>query len=321
MKTRGWSKTPVFWNRPTILSKKLKEEYTTNMNQEKFFSAILQNIHDGIIVLDKNQCITFVNAAALAISRWEAAPLNQEASKVFTLLEPFNLTNLISKKLSWDQGPRIFKDALFRCGAHTCIVDGSIAQIPEEESSEVAGYVIVIRDVSELKKLSATLDYHVSHDSLTGLVNREGFIMELEDVLDSAKRTGENCGLLQIDIDSYGAVKAEAGEAGGNALLTWFAQILQANVKHRDISARLGSSVFTLVLFDCVPEEMENVATRLQASVSCGFSFENKTFPITLSIGMVPISEKAVFAAGILSAADNACNAAKKAGGGKAVSG
>jgi hypothetical protein len=36
---------------------------------------------------------------------------------------------------------------------------------------------------------------------------------------------------------------------------------------------------------------------------------------------MVPISGKAAFAAGILSTADSACNAAKKAGGGKTVSG
>ncbi|MDR1142813.1 MAG: diguanylate cyclase, partial [Spirochaetaceae bacterium] len=291
------------------------------MNQEKFFSAILQNIHDGIIVLDKDLCVTFVNAAALRISGWESAPLDKAASQVFTLLEPLNLTNLVGKKLPRNNDPLIFKDAIYKCGACTSIVDGSIARIPEEESSETAGYAIVIRDISELKKLSATLDYHVSHDSLTGLINREGFVMELEDVLDSVKRVEENCGLLQIDIDSYSAVKAETGEAGGNALLTWFTQILQDNLKHRDISGRLGSSVFTIILFDCIPAKMESVTKRLHASVSCGFSFEDKTFPVTISIGMVPISGKAAFAAGILSTADSACNAAKKAGGGKTVSG
>ncbi|MDR2661514.1 MAG: diguanylate cyclase [Treponema sp.] len=314
-----------FWNlrfyRPPMLPKGSKKGYTAGMDQEKFFSAILQNIHDGIIVLDKDLCITFVNAAALKISGWETAPLDEAASRTFTLLESLNLTNLVGKKLPRNTDPLIFKDAIYKCGPHTSIVDGSIARIPEEESHETAGYVIVIRDISEFKKLSASLDYHVSHDSLTGLINREGFIMELEDILDSVKRVGEDCGLLQIDIDSYNAVKAETGEPGGNALLTWFAQILQADLKHRDISGRLGGSVFTVILLDCIPAKMKNVAKRLHTSVSRGFSFENKTFPVTISIGMVPISEKAAFAAGILSAVDNACNAAKKAGGGRTVSG
>jgi diguanylate cyclase (GGDEF)-like protein/PAS domain S-box-containing protein len=290
------------------------------MNQERLFSAILQNIHDGIIALDQELKVSFVNPAVCKISKWEKDPLNQEAAKVFTLLEPKNLINLISKKLPQDEKPFLFKDAIYKCGGNTLIVDGSISLIPSE-NNELQGYVVVIRDISEMKKLSASLDYHVSHDALTGLANREGFIMELEDILDSVKRMGNKCTLLQIDIDSYGAIKTESGEAGGNKLLTWFVQILQAQVKHGDIIARLGSCVFTLVLFDCGTEESERVAKRIHEALVSGFNFEEKDFSIAVSIGMVPITEKAAFAAGLLSAVDTACNSAKKAGGGKTVTG
>ncbi|GHV85140.1 hypothetical protein AGMMS50230_07480 [Spirochaetia bacterium] len=287
------------------------------MNQERFFSAILQNVHDGIIALDKDLVISFVNLAATKMSQWKEDPLNQRAAEVFTLLEPRNLANLISKKLPEDEEPFLFKDAIYKSGSHTLIVDGSISCISEENSNEIHGYVIVLRDISDMKKLSATLDYHVSHDALTGLANREGFIMELEDILDSVKRVGKTAALLQIDIDSYGSVKTEAGEAGGNALLVWFTRILQSHVKQRDISARMGGCVFTLVLFDCTMEGAEGVAKRIHSSMSEGFKFEDKDFPVTVSIGIVQINEKAAFAAGLLSAVDSNCNTAKKAGGGK----
>ena len=291
------------------------------MNQEQLFSTILQNVHDGIIALDHNCFITFVNPAALKMSQWEKPPLNQQAAKAFILLEPRNLTNLICKKLPQDNEPLLFKDAIYKCGSRTLIVDGSITRIPEEGGEEPQGYVIVLRDISDMKKLSATLDYHVSHDALTGLANREGFCMHLEDILDSVKRVGKSAALLQIDIDSYGAIKTETGEAGGNALLGWFARILQSHVKHQDVSARLGGSVFNLVLFDCTMDGAEGAARRIHHSVKEGFTFEERTFPVTVSIGIVPVNDKALFAAALLSAVDAVCNSAKKAGGGKTIRG
>jgi diguanylate cyclase (GGDEF)-like protein len=96
--------------------------------------------------------------------------------------------------------------------------------------------------------------------------------------------------------------------------------MLQSQVKHRDFSARFGSCVFTLVLLDCAGEEAARVAGRIHETVSAGFSFEEKTYPVTVSIGMIPITEKAAFAAGLLSSVDKACSSAKKAGGGKTIS-
>lgn len=289
------------------------------MNQERLFSAILQNVHDGIIALDKELNISFANPEALRISKWGKIPVDQSAAKVFTLLEPQNLVNLVSKKLPPGEEPFLFKDAIYKSGENTTIVDGSISRIHDTESNEFQGYVLVLRDISELKKLRASLDYHVSHDALTGLVNREGFVMELDDILDSVKRLGNKCMLLQLDIDSYSDIKTEAGEAGGNSLLTWFSQMLQSQVKHRDFSARLGGCVFTLVLFDCADAEAASVAGRIHETVSSGFSFEEKQYPVTVSIGMIPITEKAAFAAGLLTLVDQACNSAKKAGGGKTI--
>jgi diguanylate cyclase (GGDEF)-like protein/PAS domain S-box-containing protein len=291
------------------------------MNQERLFSAILENVHDGIIALDKNLFISFVNPAAVKMSQWEKAPLNQRAAQLFILLEPKSLSNLIGKKLPQDEKPFLFKDAIYKCGSNTLIVDGSIARIPEEDGHETQGYVIVIRDISDMKKLSATLDYQISHDALTGLANREGFNMQLEDVLDSVKRVEKNAALLRLDIDNYDAIKTETGEAGGNALLTWFTHILQSQVKHRDLSARLRGCAFTLVLFDCTLDEAEGAAQRIHHAAAEGFIFEGRQFPVTVSAGLVEISEKATFAAALLSSADAACNAAKKAGGGQTVRG
>jgi diguanylate cyclase (GGDEF)-like protein/PAS domain S-box-containing protein len=290
-----------------------------NMNQEQF-SVILRNIHDGVIITDKDLLVTYVNPSTVRISEWESSfPLQKKAPLVFTLLEAETLSNLL-QNLPGGSEPCVFHDAIYKTGGATKIVDGSISRI-SENNGDTAGYVIILRDISEMIKLSANLDYQASHDPLTGFVNREGFAMMLDMLLDEVKQKGGEGSLIQINIDHFNKISKEIGDAGGHSILLQFAEILKPFIQHKKIPARLGSDIFALTLLDSNAENGALFAERINDAIkNTAFIYNDKKFSLTVSMGIVQINKKAPFAEALLSAADKACNTARQAGGNNIVS-
>jgi diguanylate cyclase (GGDEF)-like protein len=183
----------------------------------------------------------------------------------------------------------------------------------------VQGYVIITRDVSELKKLRATLDYQASHDKLTGLISREGFAVQLDSILDSVKLGSgtDEYTLMQINIDGFRRVTDTAGVNGGNAILIQFASTIKSVIREDSIPARLTNDIFAVI---CMKNDSEDAARRLHEAVRhTVFSYAGKTFPLTASIGMLQITEKAAFAESLLFTVDVTCNSARCTGGDKTL--
>jgi two-component system CheB/CheR fusion protein len=237
-----------------------------------------------------------------------------------------NLSNLLQKNLPSLKDPFYFKEAILKNSANTLIVDGSITAfpdptLPEAEGAPVnPGYVLVMRDISQVKRLSAVIGYQASHDSLTGLLNREGLALHLDDILDRIKRDGGEHVLFQIDIDRFKRKTSEMGTACRNAIILKFAERLETLIRHRDLIARIGSDIFALVLMNHDSKTAADTARMIHQLInSTSFSFEEQDFNLTISIGMIRIDGKIAFAEGLLNSVDVACNAAKKEDGNKTV--
>ncbi|MDR1929548.1 MAG: GGDEF domain-containing protein [Treponema sp.] len=248
----------------------------------------------------------------------ERSIAGRPAAQVFSLFDGKTLSNILKKKLlpgrCFD-----FKDAVFKAGGNNLIVDGSITALSAGGSAghqPGGGYVIITRDVSEKKKLHAYLDYQVSHDTLTGLPNREGFVVRLDDLLDTVKRSGGVHSLMQINIDNFKRVTDESGRAGANAVLIQFAEMLKSLAGMKDIPARLSSDIFALLYNSGGSGEAAALSERIHETVkNYKFAYDGKIYPLTVSIGIVPITKKAAFAEGLLAEAERICAAAKKIGG------
>jgi EAL domain-containing protein (putative c-di-GMP-specific phosphodiesterase class I) len=91
---------------------------------------------------------------------------------------------------------------------------------------------------------------------------------------------------------------------------------VQANISRKDISARIGGDEFAIILRDCEPEDSINVARRLREAVAMRkFAWQSSVFPVTLSIGVVSLSQESEDTHAILAAADDACHLSKEEGG------
>jgi diguanylate cyclase (GGDEF)-like protein len=153
------------------------------------------------------------------------------------------------------------------------------------------------------------------HDALTGLVNRNEFDRRLNKALQSAKDEGLFHVLLYLDLDKFKAINDTCGHAAGDQLLSQLSLVLRDKVRSNDTLARLGGDEFGLLLEDCPLSQAEQIANEMRESVN-GFRFvwQDKSFSVGVSIGMVAVSPNAHSVSDVLSAADIACYTAKDLG-------
>ena len=179
----------------------------------------------------------------------------------------------------------------------------------------VTGGVLVFHDVSESRELNRRLSYHASHDVLTGLVNRREFENRLERALRSAKARETSYALCYLDLDQFKIVNDTCGHSAGDALLGQVGQLLKSKVRWRDTLSRLGGDEFGVLLEACSLDDALRTAESLREAVrNCRFQWEDRTFRLGVSIGVVPITPENEDVASVLSAADSASQAAKEQG-------
>ena len=286
--------------------------------QERLFSAILHSINDGIIATDTEMAVGFMNKVAEGITGWtEAAAKGRHAAGILSILDQRTQRALLaSAPPNVDEKPFFFNEAVIRNAVgQSLLVDGSITRIHEKEN-ESDGFLITLRDITEIKRMSETIDYQASHDNLTGLSNREEFSFMLNELLASLRTSDARHALLVIDIDRFKVINDTCGSMAGDELLRQIASHVQANISRKDISARIGGDEFAIILRDCEPEDSINVAKRLKAAVEARkFAWQASVFPVTLSIGVVSLSQESEDTHTVLAAADDACHLSKEEGG------
>ena len=174
---------------------------------------------------------------------------------------------------------------------------------------------IVCEDISETHLLSEQLSYQASHDPLTGLVNRLEFEHRLALSLESARNQHVEHAMCYLDLDQFKVINDTCGHIAGDQLLKQLSDLLKTHVRKTDVLARLGGDEFGLLMEQCVLPRAKQIAGKLiNAIEQFRFTWENHTFNIGVSIGLIPITELSTGTSELLSMADTACYAAKDAG-------
>lgn len=174
-----------------------------------------------------------------------------------------------------------------------------------------AGFRGTLIDVTDSRRISDRLQFEATHDSLTGLANARSF----EQTLTHALADGHQHVLCYLDLDYFKAVNDTSGHQAGDELLRELTQLFQTKVRNSDCLARLGGDEFAILLRNCNLDQARRLVQDLHNSVSkYRFNWQGRSFEIGLSIGLVRISDSVLGAREVLSFADEACYAAKKAG-------
>jgi diguanylate cyclase (GGDEF)-like protein/PAS domain S-box-containing protein len=183
------------------------------------------------------------------------------------------------------------------------------------KNGEVFGTVVISRDVTQERQMSQQLSWQASHDSLTGLLNRNEFEAILRLLIQDAKVSGKHHALMYMDLDQFKIVNDTCGHFAGDELLKQLAQLLLPKIRESDTLARLGGDEFGLILEGCQLKQASDIAQQLLDLVKdFRFVWNDKTFSIGMSIGLVAITSLNKDLVSTLSAADAACFIAKDKG-------
>lgn len=179
----------------------------------------------------------------------------------------------------------------------------------------IIGAVLVLRDVTEIRRLAHKMSYQTSHDALTGLINRREFEHCLDTALEKVRAGTASYVVCYIDLDQFKVVNDTCGHAAGDSLVKQLSAKLASTLSEHDILARLGGDEFGVLLFNCELARGVDVAAYLLESVKAlRFTWEDQTFNLAASIGVVPLNQEFNAITDVLRAADSACCVAKELG-------
>ena len=152
-------------------------------------------------------------------------------------------------------------------------------------AGDVDGFVGIGQDVTAQKREQARLTELAQRDPLTGLLNRSGFELCLERLIDEGR--GAGLGLLYIDLDGFKAVNDRHGHPVGDMLLKLAAQRLSNVVRPTDAVARLGGDEFAVLLVDSgLRANVEAVAAKVVAEIGKPFDLAELKLVIGASVGV-----------------------------------
>lgn len=131
--------------------------------------------------------------------------------------------------------------------------------------------------LDELKGLALT-------DPLTGLLNRRGFVEQLEQL-----PTGAGT-LALLDGDRFKQVNDRLGHAEGDRVLRALADRLRDRLRKQDMAARWGGDEFVILLRETDEQEARAIVKRVQLSLRRRPIARLDGRPVNFSVGFAPLS-------------------------------
>ena len=300
-----------------ITERKLYEEAL--FREKESAQITLRSIGDGVITTDAECNVEYINPVAEELTGWKVDDAStRPIDEIFRgfheeTCEP--LENPLAVSIRRNRPIKSVRPTLLiRRDGNELYIESTASPI-RDGKGDVTGGVLVFHDVSESRELNRRLSYHASHDILTGLVNRREFESRLERALKSAKARETSYALCYLDLDQFKIVNDSCGHSAGDALLGQLGALLKSKIRWRDTLARLGGDEFGVLLESCSLEEAMKTAEILRVAIGeYKFLWDDRSFRLGVSIGVVPITADNEDVAALLSAADSACQAAKEAG-------
>ncbi|MEM7284203.1 MAG: diguanylate cyclase, partial [Pseudomonadota bacterium] len=300
-----------------ITERKLYEEAL--FREKESAQITLSSIGDGVITTTDECLVEYLNPVAEELTGWK---LDDAAGRpIDEIFRGFHeetcepLENPLSVSIRRQRPVKSVRPTLLiRRDGNEIYIEHTASPIRDGKGSTTGG-VLVFHDVSEARELNRRLSYHASHDMLTGLVNRREFEHRLERALKSARAQESSYALCYLDLDQFKIINDTCGHAAGDTLLSQLGDRLKSKIRWRDTLARMGGDEFGVLLESCTLDEaLQSAETLRQAIQDYKFVWDEHTFRLACSIGVVPITAENDDLASLLSAADSACQAAKEAG-------
>jgi diguanylate cyclase (GGDEF)-like protein/PAS domain S-box-containing protein len=184
-----------------------------------------------------------------------------------------------------------------------------------------------LQDITERQKFEDKIRELAYFDSLTGLPNRESFMMHVDQSIKSANRHQQKLAALFLDLDDFKRINDTLGHTIGDLLLKAIAERLLNCLRSSDVIghtaenvstnmvARFGGDEFTILLTEIRDSaDAAVVAQRIMDALMCPLNLAGHEVVITPTIGIAIFPEDGDNTEVLFRNADTAMYSAKRRG-------
>lgn len=157
-----------------------------------------------------------------------------------------------------------------------------------EQLGALVDHVKAIEVESEKAKAALEEQRHkATHDTLTGLPNREAYIERSYLEMQRFKRYCRPLTLAVCDIDFFKKINDNYGHQAGDKVLKLIGQLISTRLRKVDFVARYGGEEFVILMPETPINQAFQVLDKIRAVVAkTPFRFKEKPVQITLSFGL-----------------------------------
>jgi diguanylate cyclase (GGDEF)-like protein/PAS domain S-box-containing protein len=162
---------------------------------------------------------------------------------------------------------------MLRKDGSTTWMENRARRVCDSITGELADFVLIMRDISERKRLEEQLSALALTDSLTALLNRRAFDNSLEREWKRTLRERSQISLLLLDVDHFKELNDRYGHKAGDDCLRAIAGAVNEATRVTDVVARYGGDEMTIIL------PSTNIAGAVEAAERMRSAIETLRIP------------------------------------------
>ncbi|UJF23191.1 EAL domain-containing protein [Shewanella sp. OMA3-2] len=276
--------------------------------QLKLFARAIENISEGMFILNQDYVFVEVNEACCDIALCCRDNFLQQQLKFTRYPNSYSeqIRSALRQQGRWNGEIEASK------GDGSFFLMELTIDAMYDEQGETSHYVGVFSDITRRKQQEEELRKLTNNDLLTGLPNRSS----LQVTLNNLVKKDIHHTLMVLDLDNFKRINDSLGHQVGDELLISVAERIKTSIPNHASLYRLGGDEFAL-LIDQNPDigSSAMIASNIIQSLKPAFEINEDSLVLGISVGIVLYPEDEQNEQALLRKADIAMYHAKSAGG------
>ncbi len=252
---------------------------------EERYRTIFMNTGTASILIDDDTAIQLANSEFLKLARVTEHDIDRHPSWV-DFFHPEDVARMTEfhrlRRIAPSNAPRTYEARFLNTQGESVHVNMTVAMIPGTGQS-----IASILDISQAKAAEERLVQQAFTDALTGLPNRQHFLIRLEHAIETASRAGRLAGVMLLDLDEFKSINDSLGHQAGDEVLVHVGKRLRGVLRRSDTLARLGGDEFTVILEGLDdPHDLTEVARKIISVLEQPFAVADAEVFVGVSIGV-----------------------------------
>ncbi|MFN3580818.1 MAG: diguanylate cyclase domain-containing protein [Pseudomonas sp.] len=278
-------------------------------------TAVFSHVREGIVIAEHDGKIAGVNEAFTRITGYGHNELLEQSLGTQGAERRLSVFHAAMKQaVSW-QGHWVGEACCYHQDGRELSLQLSVSVV-YGSGGEIRHFVVLVSDISHLKKRQQQLERSAHYDALTQLPNRLLLNERMHQAMESARTHRHSLAVAFIDLDGFKAVNDNYGHDVGDRVLQIIAQRIKAATREDDVLARFGGDEFVAGLVGLQqPHDCEPVLKRMLQAASAPISVEGRSFQLSASIGVAFFPNDGQEIETLIRKADQAMYLSKRSGG------